>query len=294
MVDLGGPNTNVFKDVNVVGNVGVRIVQTKESSKGSVAFPTATNLTLLAPCNTPLGPNSVVNPSCYLTPDILAFASGGGTPNSYKATHTNWLPSFNVRFGLDDKDFVRFAYSRAMSRPDIGLLRNYVQINAPVIDMTPDSAYVIYSSPTAAHVPANVTGYKFLFNSTAGNAALLPEMADQFDLSFERYMGATSSVTLGLFYKKLSNTLDYENFTRTFTNGGATETAQIQGPINRKDGGKVKGVEFGYQTFFDFLPGLWNGLGMQFFFNDVGESDVYNTSLFEADSGGSVGAVGAG
>jgi len=36
-----------------------------------------------------------------------------------------------VRFGLDDKDFVRFAYSRAMSRPDIGLLRNYVQINTP-------------------------------------------------------------------------------------------------------------------------------------------------------------------
>src|SRR5216683_3721616 len=108
-------------------------------------------------------------------------------------------------------------------------------------------------------------------------------------LSFERYMGATSSVTLGLFYKKLSNTLDYENFTRTFTNGGATETAQIQGPVNRKDGGKVKGVELAYQTFFDFLPGLWNGLGMQANYTYVGESGVHNTNLIDATSGGGVG-----
>jgi TonB-dependent receptor len=294
MLNFGSQTTEIWGHVNVMGNIGVRAVRTEEISTGSVQYPTTGNLLTLAPCTTALGPNSVVNPLCYLTPDILAFASGGGTPNSYKATHTNWLPSFNVRFGLDDKDFVRFAYSRAMSRPDIGLLRNYVQINAPVIDTTPDSPYVVYNSPTAAHVPANVTGYKFLFNSTAGNAALLPEMADQFDLSFERYMGATSSVTLGLFYKKLSNTLDYENFSRTFTNGGATETAQIQGPVNRKDGGKVKGVEFGYQTFFDFLPGLWNGLGVQANYTYVGQSGVHNTNLIDATSGGGVGAVGAG
>jgi TonB-dependent receptor len=293
MLNFGSPSSYIW-GINVTGNVGVRAVRTEEISLGSVRYPTSTDLALLAPCNTPLGNNSVVNPSCYLTPQILAFASGGGTPDSYKATHTNWLPSFNVRLGLDDKDFVRFAYSKAMSRPDIGLLRNYVQINSPVINTTPDSPYVIYNSPTAAHVAANVTGYKFLFNSTAGNAALLPEMADQFDLSFERYMGATSAITVGGFYKKLSNTLDFENFSRTFTNGGATETAQIQGPVNRKDGGKVKGVEVAYQTFFDFLPGLWNGLGMQANYTHVSESGVHNTNLIDATSGGGVGAVGAG
>jgi len=294
MLNFGSPNTQILGHINVTGNVGVRVVRTEEVSLGSVRFPTSTDLSLLAPCNTPLGPNVVVNPSCYLTPQILAFASGGGLPDSYNATHTNWLPSFNVRFGLDEKDFIRFAYSKAMSRPDIGLLRNFVQINTPVINTTPDSPYVVYSSPTAAHVAANVTGYNFLFNSSAGNAALLPEMADQFDLSFERYMGPTSSVTVGAFYKKLTNTLDFENFTRTFTNNGATETAQIQGPVNRKDGGKVKGVELAYQTFFDFLPGLWNGLGMQANYTYVSQSGVHNTNLIDATSGGGVGAVGAG
>jgi len=294
MLNFGSPDTEIFGHINVTGNVGVRVVRTEEISLGSVQYPTSTDLAVLAPCGTPLGANSVVNVSCYLTPQILAFASGGGSPNTYNATHTNWLPSFNVRFGLTEKDFVRFAYSKAMSRPDIGLLRNYVQINTPVINTTPDSPYVVYSSPTAAHVAANVVGYKFLFNSTAGNAALLPEMADQFDLSYERYMGKSSSVTIGGFYKKLTNTLDFENFTRTFTNNGATETAQIQGPVNRKDGGNVKGVELAYQTFFDFLPGLWNGLGMQANYTHVSESGVHNTNLIDATSGGGVGAVGAG
>jgi TonB-dependent receptor len=294
MLDYGGRNTNIFGSINVVGNVGVRIVRTDETSKGSVSFPSATNLLLLKPCSTPLGPNSVVNPTCYLTPGIIAFSNGGGSPNTFKGSHTNTLPSFNVRFGFDDKDFVRFAYSRAISRPDIGFLRNFVQINAPVINTTPDSPYVVYNSPTAAHVAANVVGYKFLFNATAGNAGLLPEMADQFDLSYERYYGTSSSLTVGLFYKKLTNSLSYNNFGRTFTNNGSTQTAQILGPVNEKDGGTLKGVEAAYQTFFDFLPGFLSGLGMQVNYTYVDQSGIHNSNLIDATSGGGVGAVGAG
>jgi TonB-dependent receptor len=241
-----------------------------------------------------LGPNSVVNPSCYLTPGIVAFASGGGTPNTFNGVHTNVLPSLNVRFGLDDKDFIRFAYSRALSRPDIGYLRNYVQINKPVINTTPDSPYVVYNSPTAAHVAANVVGYNFTFFSTAGNAALLPETADQFDLSFERYFGPSSAVTLGVFYKKLTNSFNYDKFERTFTNNGATQKAEILGPVNEKNGGNIRGLEFGSQTFFDFLPGLFSGLGMQANYTYVHQAGIHNSNLITATSSGGVGAFGAG
>jgi TonB-dependent receptor len=294
MLNFGGANSNIF-GVNVVGNVGVRVVQTKEISAGNVSYPDSTNLLSLAACNAPLGTN-VVNPSCYLTPDILAFSNGGGSPNSYNASHTNVLPSFNVRFGLDEKDFVRFAYSKAISRPDVGFLRNFVQINSPFINTGPDSPYVIYNSPTAAHVAANVVGYKFVFNSSAGNAGLQPESADQFDLSYERYFGPTSSVTLGLFYKKLSNAFSQAQFERTFTNNGATETAQILGPINTKDGGKIEGAEFAYQTFFDFLPGLLSGLGMQANYTYVHQIGINNSNLIDAGglNAGGVGAFGAG
>jgi len=295
MLNFGGANTNIFEQINVVGNVGVRVVQTKEISGGSVGYPASTNLLALGACTPPLGTN-VVNPACYLTPDLIAFSNGGGSPDTFKSTHTNALPSFNVRFGLTDKDFVRFAYSRAMSRPNIGFLRDFVQINSPFINMGPDSPYVIYNSPTAAHIAANVTGYKFVFNSNAGNTALRPESADQFDLSYERYFGPTSSLTLGTFYKKLSNTLSLANYTRDFTNNGATETVQILGPINEKDGGKVAGAELAYQTFFDFLPGLLSGLGMQANYTYVNQSGIKNSNLITAGAlnAGGVGAFGAG
>jgi TonB-dependent receptor len=296
MLNFGGRDSDIF-GVNVVGNAGVRVVQTKEISSGAVSYPDTTNLAALAPCGTPLGVGNVVNPACYLTPAILAFSNGSnGTPNTYTGTHTDALPSFNVRFGLDAKDFIRFAYSKAISRPDVGYLRNYVSINSPFINTGPDSPYVVYNSPTAAHTTANVVGYNFVFNSTAGNAALLPESADQFDLSYERYIGPTSSVTFGLFFKKLSNTLDQAQFTRPFTNDGVTEETQILGPVNVKNGGKIEGAEFAYQTFFDFLPGLWSGLGMQLNYTYVNQIDIHNSNLVNVGglTTGGLGAYGAG
>jgi TonB-dependent receptor len=294
MLNFGGDDAHIFGHINVVGNVGVRVVRTQENSLGAVQYPTAADLLALTPCSTPLGPNNVVNPSCYLTPAIIAFSSGGGTPNTFNGVHTNWLPSLNVRFGLDDRDFIRFAYSRALTRPDIGYLRNFVQINKPVIHTTPDSTYVVYNSPTAAHVAANVVGYNFVFSSTAGNAALLPETADQFDLSFERYFGPTSAVTLGVFYKKLTNSFNYDKFERTFTNNGSTQNTEILGPVNEKNGGNIKGLEFGSQTFFDFLPGLLSGLGMQANYTYVHQAGIHNSNLITATSSGGVGAFGAG
>jgi len=135
-----------------------------------------------------------------------------------------------------------------------------------------------------------------VFNSTAGNAALRPESADQLDLSYERYFGPTSSLTVGVFFKKLHNTLSEANFDRTFTNNGATETVQILGPINERDGGRVDGVEFAYQTFFDFLPGLLSGLGMQANYTYVGQHGIKNSNLIDAGAltAGGVGAFGAG
>ena len=295
MLNFGGDDKTIFGGINVVGNVGLRVVQTTEISTGSVGFPDATTIFAgLAPCGSPLGENQVVNPACYLTSDVRNFAGGGGIANTYRHSFTDWLPSFNVRFGLDAKDFLRFAYSRAISRPDIGLLRNYAQINAPSLDGSPDSPYVVYNSPTAAHTPENVTGFNFVFRANAGNAALKPITADQFDISFERYMGRSSSFSIDGFYKRLTNLISYGQSYRTFTNNGATELVQIDGPINTSGIGKLYGFEAAYQTFFTFLPGLLDGLGMQLNYTLVEQSGINNSNLIDATSGGDVGAQGAG
>ncbi|MEA3066750.1 MAG: hypothetical protein QOK41_157, partial [Sphingomonadales bacterium] len=293
MLNFGGDDKTIFNGVTVVGNIGVRVVRTTEDGQGSVGFPTADVFNALQPCAPPIAP-AVVNPSCFLTPAIRAFAVGGGTPNSYRKSFTDWLPSFNVRFGLDSKDFVRFAYSRAIARPDIGLLRNFVQINAPVINTGPDSPYVVYNSPTAAHTAANVVGYNFVFQANAGNAGLRPIKADQFDLSFERYMGRSSSFTIDGFYKRLTDLISYGQFLRNFTNNGSTQVVQVNGPINASGTGKLYGFEANYQTFFTFLPGLLSGLGMQLNYTYVHQSGINNSNLITATAGGDVGAVGIG
>ncbi|HEX7692913.1 MAG TPA: TonB-dependent receptor, partial [Sphingomonas sp.] len=293
MLRFGGDDKTIA-GMSVVGNVGVRVIQTVEHSDGQVGFPSSTVFAGLAPCGTDLGPGQVVNPSCYLTDPIRAFADQGGSPNTYKSSFTNWLPSFNVRFGLDQKDFIRFAYSKALSRPDIGLLRNYVQINAPIFNTGPDSPYVVYNSPTAAHTAANVVGYNFVFQANAGNAALRPETADQFDLSFERYMGRSSSFTIDGFYKKLHNAVAFGQFYRNYTNNGSTQEVQVNGPINVSKGGELYGFEVAYQTFFTFLPGFLNGLGMQANYTFVEQHGINNSNLIDATSGGDVGASGAG
>jgi TonB-dependent receptor len=296
MLNFGGPDANLFGRINVVGNAGVRVVRTEETASGSAEFPAATELTSLAPCSAPLSGDSIVNPSCYLTPAILAFANSGGSPNADLFAYTNVLPSFNVRFGLDPQDFVRFAYSKAMSRADIGLLRDYVQINAPAIDTTASSPYIVYNSPTAAHTPANVVGYNFVFNANTGNTGLRPETADQFDLSFERYFSATGAVTLDVFYKKLWDAQGAAKFNRTFTNNGSTQNVVVTGPVNVRDGGRLSGAELDYETYFKFLPGLLKGLGMQATYTYVEQSGINNTNLIDNPNPlvGGQGSFGAG
>ncbi|HKC15325.1 MAG TPA: TonB-dependent receptor [Steroidobacteraceae bacterium] len=296
MLYFGGDQLRVAGKV-VVGNIGLRIVRTQEDGIGNVQYPDATALNALAPCATPLGPNSVVNPSCYLTPGILAFANGGGTPGTYSSSHVDALPSLNVRLTLRDDEFVRFGYARAISRPDFGYLRNFVQINPPIINTGPDSPYVVYNSPTAAHTAANVTGYNFVFAANAGNSALRPEKADQVDLTYERYWGRGSSLALDVFYKKLSDRVALGQFDRPFTNGGSTQTVRMLGPFNTHDGGNLDGFEVAYQTFFDRLPGAWSGLGVQANYTYVRQNGINNTNLANAGGvagPGSVGAFGAG
>ena len=287
---FGGDNAT-FGGMNVRGNIGVRVVQTDIDSVGNVGFPQASVFTpvLNRPCGTPLPIGDVVNPACFLTPQIQAFANGASVPNNLKADYTTVLPSFNVRLGIDDKNFIRFAYSRAMARPDFGLLRNFVAIQAPSFDATANSPNIVRDAG------GNITGYNFTFRAESGFAGLKPVLADQFDLTFEHYQGSTS-FHADIFYKKLRNTVSYGEFLREFQNGSTTQRVLMRGPRNTKDGGELYGFETGFQTFFDFLPGLLSGLGAQANYTHVRQSGINNSNLVTqgALDGGGTGGFGAG
>jgi TonB-dependent receptor len=279
MLRFGGPEANLGS-VNVVGNVGVRFVRTEVESHGNVSFPTGQWYTdALASgqgaCDASNnGANQATDIQCWLTPTLQAFSSGTGTENSLDKAYTNVLPSFNVRLGFTDTQFMRFGYSRGMSRPDFGLLRNSVSINAPPIDTSNSSPYLIRDASGA------VTGYNFVFAAEAGYAGLEPVEANNFDLSYEWYLDSSSSFTVGLFYKQLENSIAYGRAVRDIENGGSTQAVTIRGPSNDPgSGGTLKGFEIAYQTFFDKLPGAWSGLGVQLNYTRTQQDDINNSNL---------------
>ena len=274
MLRFGGSDASLF-GLNVRGNVGVRYVRTDVTSSGGVSFPVDTwySTVTATSCNAPLVGNAVTNISCWLTPDLLAFSNGGGADNDLDSNYDNWLPSFNVRFGITESQFVRFGYSRAMSRPDFGLLRNFVGIQAPPLSNTADSQYVVRDSA------GNVSGYRFVFNADSGYGALRPITADNFDLSYENYFGKSSSFSVGVFLKELNGSIAFGEFDRVFENNGSTQVVTVRGPRNAEGGGRLKGVEAAFQTFFDFLPGAWRGLGAQLNYTHVDQSGINNSNL---------------
>ncbi|NIK88889.1 TonB-dependent receptor [Rhizomicrobium palustre] len=283
MVSFGGDSLAVF-GVPVSGNIGARYIQTELTSTGGISFPThdwyANNTLPSTPaCNAPVTGNNVTNISCWLSAGLGAFSNGGSGLNSYGKTTYNLLPSANIRFDLTDNSIVRFAVSEAMSRPDFGYLRNYVGISAPNIDVSNTSPYVVYNSPTAAHTPANVTGYNFLFIANAGNPALKPMTSWQYDATFEHYFSPSSSFTAGLFLKELNNSIAYGEVTRAITNNGSTQNILVRGPVNSPNGGELWGFELAYQSFFDFLPAPFDGLGTQLNYIHTHQAGIHNSNL---------------
>ena len=279
MLRFGGPEANLGS-VNVVGNIGVRYVQTDISSHGFVGFPNSQWYTQAlasgqGACNpADNGANQSTDIQCWLTPELLAYSNGAGTANTLDKSYENWLPSLNVRFGFTDKQFARFGYSKSISRPDFGLLRNSVAINPPPIDTSNTSPYLVKNAQ------GQVTGYNFVFNAEAGYAGLEPVEADNFDLSYEMYFAKSSSFTVGLFYKQLSNAIAYGRADRDIENNGSTQTVTIRGPSNDPNSdGTLKGYEIAFQTFFDSLPGAWSGLGVQLNYTHTDQDGINNSNL---------------
>ena len=289
MLKFGGKDKTIFNGISVTGNAGLRWVQTVDESTGGISYPTSTWYQSYGTqsCSDPLVSPAVTNISCWLGSDVTNFSDGNQTLSDTHKAHINFLPSFNVKFGLTDQWALRFAASRAMSRPDIGYLKNYVSISAPTIDVSNTSNYVTYDSS------GNVNGYKFQYTASAGNPYLKPVTADQFDLSLENYFSSVGSFTFDLFYKQFHDYIQFGNYYRTFTNNGVTEQVKVSGPTNA-EGAAIKGFEVAYQNFFDFLPGAWSGLGIQANYTHVVNNGITNASLASTTGDGSTAVTGNG
>ncbi|MBY9064215.1 TonB-dependent receptor [Sphingomonas yunnanensis] len=161
--------------------------------------------------------------------DTLQYTYGPATAIAVRSSYVNALPSANVKYNLTDKLIARAAFSQTITRPtltDLGVNNDYGgRIAVPL--------------------------------SSGGNPNLLPFRSTNYDLSLEWYLSRVSYISVGGFYKDLSDflelqTLPVERFGRVYQD---TRTRNGQS-------GTIKGIEVGGQYSFDALGGFVGGFGL--------------------------------
>lgn len=282
------------------GNVGVRYTTTNRSSEGFIEFPFATNLpddaTCLASINNAIAEGTSINTLCALTPaqlgQIGSYLNGAIVPNNFDIDYEYWLPSFNVKFELGNGLQFRAAYSKGVTPPDLGLVRNYFPVGVtavPNVDASGNNIPIVVTpvAPgTGAFGSDGVVApgqVRIQGSFNAGNPELLPIIGDSFDVTAEWYFSNVGQVTGSLFYKRLKNVLTNNTVRRTFTNNGETFEAVVTTPVNSTETGEIRGFEVTYQQTFDFLPGFMRGLGLQANYTYIESSGVSQSTLSATD-----------
>jgi iron complex outermembrane recepter protein len=231
-----------------VGNAGLRYVTITNKTDGGVAFADFGDSTLLLPA------------------DDIAFMNGATYAADARNSSSEWLPSLNLKYNINDDWLMRFGYSKAVAFPDMGNLRNYMGIYA-----------VVQEHDTDNDGQAD-TGTVSEYRAGTGNPYLEPMRADNFDITLEWYFDDVGAVSAGLFYKEMSNYFSAGAYPQNITNNGITQTVEVDGPVNA-GAATIKGVELAYQQFFEDLPGAWSGLGVQANYTYLANNGAPNQNL---------------
>lgn len=186
-------------------------------------------------------------------------------PTEASSSYTNIFPSLHYRREVGDDGIFRAAYTTALNRPRISQL-------VPAIEERD-------RGPGRREV-------------TLGNPDLDPTYSHNLDLMFDYFLRPLGVVSVGVFYKRLSDVIFSTTGLREFEGQEWLVTSPDNG-----DGGRVFGVELNWQQVFAMLPSPMDGLGvfanytyadskadLPFGFGEVrlpGQSDhTYNAGVF--------------
>lgn len=146
------------------------------------------------------------------------------------ASDTDLLPNFSARARLGGGLQARFTYAKTLARPAFGSLN-------------PGLNFIISTNPNVVN------------SGSGGNPDLRPQKSNSFDATLEYYFPSGFFAVVA-YYRDITD--------RVFTNVAAEvidgQTYNIARPRN-VGAATLKGVEVSGQTFFDFLPGVFSGLG---------------------------------
>lgn len=165
------------------------------------------------------------------------------TDTSVVSSYTNIFPHTQLIFDPSEESSIRLAYSRSIARPDFNLI-----------------------APFELITPADTSIFR-------GNPGLEPIVSDNFDLFLDQSIMETGVVSVGAFYKRLTNFISEESRTIQASEGDFIpfdeffddETTEIsvseRSFHNEEETAAIYGVEVAWQQRLLFLPGLLRNLG---------------------------------
>ena len=226
----------------LTGVLGVRVVRTEDKANGVFTVQG------YDPAGGTLPPGKT--PGDYAK--IPATVQHVSVENNY----TYVLPSLNAKLQLTPKLQARFAFAKAIARPDFSQLQAFTTLSSTV-----DTTTTIQ----------NFTG------TGSGNPNLRPVKSTQLDATLEWYFAPAGSLTFAAFYKNLSDVVINQIYqVNVPDSAGAAHPFIVNAPVNGARG-KVKGLEIAYNQYFDFLPGVLRVVGFQgnFTYVDAGKQKLY-------------------
>lgn len=175
------------------------------------------------------------------------FANGGMPQATAKRSNYDYfLPNINVKVNLSDKVIARFSASRTLTRPQIR-------------DLAPRTNFDVTR-------PASL-------DASGGNPELRPYTSNNFDISFEWYPTATTTLSVSAYYKSIDDFIVQTRSAESFTianasnlpvgggiTGRNTATFNVRRPRNAENA-TVRGIELNVVHTFDYLPSPLDGLG---------------------------------
>jgi iron complex outermembrane receptor protein len=261
--------TEVF-GLPLSGNLGLRYVGSKQSSTGLVNVGVADG-------------------------DVI-YDDVGGTNKAFRRekisdSYDDFLPSLNLNIQLSENDQLRFAYAKVMSRNDMPRMANSGNFS-----FTTD--------------PKDNRNYINLDSSNS--PTLRPFYANQIDISYEHYFSETDgALVFAVWNKDIESMIgDTDNKNFDYEAAGIAvpaipenlthaeydiddnpigeplvwENGTYKRAANNADAGYIRGIEIGYTQTFNFLPGMWKGLGANINFSYT-ESEIERPSKVPGEDG---------
>ena len=239
------------------GNIGLRVVRTRNDAGDPTIAIGAVNVPPLATCLSSASADGLPNSICDPLAALQSATSGGGTVGvdkviSTSSEYTDVLPSLNLRFYLQDNMFVRLAAAKAIVRPTFAQLQPLYNLSFNFEMLT--------GYPSGCDITPPTYTCPNPFRGTGANPTLKPTSSAQFDASWEYYFGKDGQLSAALFYKRVKDFIFAGIEEVPVTANGVTIPFELV-TLQNGSRGKIRGFELAYQQFYDFLPHPLDGVG---------------------------------